>query len=118
MVPIHFGIQPGAAHIVFHTILTIGHTITDMVLMARHITIILITSTIIGLHRDTEIQQDIIPEIIMVEEDQQEQGTMQVLQDDFTNLQELLLLTLPDQQLPQEAEHTQIAETDREVEVQ
>ena len=40
-----------------------------MVLMAHHLTIILITSTIIRLHRDTEIQQEFIPGIVMAVED-------------------------------------------------
>lgn len=64
----HSGIQHGAVHIVFHTIPTILHTTTDMVLMVHHITIILITSTIIRLHRDTEIQQEFIPGIVMAVE--------------------------------------------------
>ena len=118
MVPIHFGIQHGAAHIVFHTILIIGHTITDMVLMAHTIIIIHITSTMIRVQEGTEVHQDILPGITMVEEDQSEQGLEQVLQDAFINLLEQLLPGLPDQQLPQEAERTQMAEPGQEVETQ
>ena len=118
MVPIHFGIQPGAAHIVFHTIPTIGLTITDTVPMAPTIIIIHITSTMIREQEDSEVPEDILPGITMAEEDQSEQGLEQVLQGAFINLQEPLIPELRDQQLPQEAEHIQIAEPDREVETQ
>ena len=118
MVLIHFGIQHGAVHIVFHTILIIGHIITDTVLMALTIIIIHITSTMIRVQENTEVQEGILPGITMVEEDQSEQGLEQVLQDVFINLQEPLLPELPDQQLPQEAERTQMAEPAREVETQ
>ena len=118
MVPILFGIQHGAAHIVFHTILTIGHTITDTALMVLTIIIIHITSTMIRVQEATEVPEDILPGITMAEEDQSEQGLEQVLQGAFINLQEPLIPELRDQELLQEAEHIQIAEPDREVETQ
>jgi hypothetical protein len=110
-----FGIQHGAA---IYTIHTIGHTITVIGLMVQTIIIIHITSTMIREQEDSEVPEDILQGITMVEEDQSEQGLEQVLQGAFINLQEPLIPELRDQQLPQEAEHIQIAEPDREVETQ
>ncbi len=113
---IHFGIQRGAAHIVFHIILTMVHTITDMAFMDHTmiILIIIITQTT-RLLQGIEIRQVIEQEIITVEEVQTIQDWALLLQDAFISLLELLLLpVLQDQQLLQEAEHTQMVKPDLE----
>lgn len=66
---IHFGIQRGAAHTVFHIILTTVHTITDMALMDHTtITLIIIIIQATRLLQGIEVRQVIEQEIIMVEE--------------------------------------------------